>query len=560
MGLTTAMYTGLSGMSVNQTRIDTIGHNIANVNTTAFKSSRALFQFQLSRLLTAGNSPSATTGGVNPTQIGLGAALGTIQRDMTPGSVETTGIATDVALQGGGFFVLERGDGQQVYTRDGSFSLDAENRLVSMDGHAVRGYAVDANFNIIPGVLSDLVIPVGTLSLARATENVVMDGDLSADGTISTQGSTDASQALVDGGGGQATAATALTDLRASAAPGTPLFASGNTITVSNLTRGGRVLPTRTFVVGTDGNTLGDFATWLQGVATIDTTAGVPGAPGVTIENGTLVIRGNAGEANAIGIDSNVIRSDNNGGTLPFTFTQTGAANGSGITSSFTVYDSLGNSVVVNATYALEALAPTGPVWRYYITAPDGGGTLQTIGTGTVTFDNNGNYVGASGNQFTLDRSGTGATSPLQITMDFAQINGLSTDVSNVIAASQDGYAAGTLANFGIGPDGTISGTFTNGLSRTLGQLAVASFTNDEGLVADVDNNYLTGPNSGNPLITSPGQSGTGQVMGGALELSNVDLSREFIGLITSSTAFQASSRVISTSSDLLDQLLLITR
>lgn len=560
MGLTTAMYTGLSGMNVNQTRIDVIGHNIANVNTTAFKGSRAMFQFQLSRMLSAGNSPNAVSGGVNPTQIGLGATVGAIQRDMTPGSVETTGIATDVALQGSGFFVLERGDGQQVYTRDGSFSLDADNRLVSMDGHAVRGYAVDANFQLIPGVLSDLIIPVGTLSLARATSNVVMDGDLSANGTVSTQGSTHATQALVDGGGSPATAGTALTDLRSASASGTPLFASGNTITVSNLTRGGRVLPTRTFVVGTDGNTLGDFATWLQGVAAIDTTAGVPGTPGVTVENGALVIRGNAGEANTLGIDSNVFRSDNNGGSLPFAVTQTGAANGSGITSSFTVYDSLGNAVVVNATYALETLAPTGPVWRYYITAPDGGGTLETIGTGTVTFDNNGNYVSAAGNQFTLDRSGTGATSPLPFTIDFAQVNGLSTDVSNVIAASQDGYPAGVLNNFGIGPDGTITGTFTNGLSRTLGQLAVASFVNEEGLVADVDNNYLTGPNSGNPLITSPGLSGTGQVMAGALELSNVDLAREFIGLITSSTAFQASSRVISTSSDLLDQLLLITR
>ncbi|MBI5863251.1 MAG: flagellar hook-basal body complex protein [Planctomycetes bacterium] len=560
MGLTTAMYTGLSGMNVNQTRIDTIGHNIANVNTTAFKSSRTLFQFQLSRILSGGSAPSETTGGTNPTQVGLGAVVGSTQRDMTPGSVETTGINSDVAIQGAGMFVLQRADGRQVYTRDGAFSLDANNRLVSMDGHAVRGFAVDSNFNVVPGVLSDLTIPVGTLSIAHATQNVTLDGDLSAGGTIATQGSTHATQTLVDGGGGLAAAGTALSDLRDGAIPGTTLFAAGNTITVSNLTRGGRVLPPRSFVIGTDGSTLGDFATWLQSAAGIDMTAGVPGTPGVTIENGQLVIRGNAGEANALGIDANVVRSDNGGGSLPFTFTQTAEANGSGVYTSFTAYDSLGNAVVANASYALEALTATGPVWRYYLTAPDGAGVLQAIGTGTVSFDNNGNYVSATGNQFNLDRSGTGATSPLQITLDFSQINGLSTELSNVIAASQDGYPPGTLANFGIGVDGTVSGTFTNGQSRTLGQLAVAVFSNDEGLIADTDNNYLNGPNSGEPVITTPGLTGAGQMMGGALELSNVDLSREFIGLITSSTAFQAASRVISTSSDMLDQLLLITR
>ncbi len=560
MGLTTAMYTGLSGMSVNQTRIDTIGHNIANVNTTAFKSSRTLFQFQLSRMLSAGNAPSETTGGTNPTQVGLGAVVGATQRDMSAGSVESTGIASDVAIQGSGFFVLNRPDGQQVYTRDGAFSVDRNSQLVSADGNRVLGYAVDSNFEVVPGVLSPLTIPIGLQTLAKATENVQLDGDLSAGGTVATQGSTHLSQALVDGGGGQAAAGTALTDLRSATDPGTVLFAAGNTITISNLTRGGRAIPDRTFVVGTDGNTLGDFATWLQGVANIDTTAGIPGTPGVAVENGQLVIRGNAGEFNALGITANVVRSDNNGGALPFAFTETQAANGSGISTSFTVYDSLGNPVVMNATFALESLGATGPVWRYYVSAPDGAGTLQTLGTGTVSFDNNGNYLGVAGNQFTLDRTGTGATSPQQVTLDFSRINGLSTAESDVISPFQDGYQAGTLNNYGIGPDGTITGTFSNGLSRTLGQIAVAVFANDTGLVADKDNNYLTGPNSGDPVITTAGLSGSGQLLSGALELSNVDLSREFIGLITSSTAFQASSRVISTSSDMLDQLLLIAR
>lgn len=558
MGLTTAMYTGLSGMNVNQTRIDTIGNNIANVNTTAFKSSRTLFQSQLSRLLSAGNGPSATSGGVNPTQIGLGAVVAATQRDMTAGSVETTGLNSDAAIQGGGFFIVQRPNGQQVYTRDGSFAVDTDNRLVTTDGFAVRGYGVDANFNVIPGVLTDITIPRGSLTLAKATQTVTMDGDLSAGGTVATQGSTTASQALVDGGGGAASAGTALTDLRAASVPGTTLFAAGDSLTVSGMTRGGSVLPDRTFVVGTDGSTLGDFATWLQGAALIDTSAGVPGTPGVAVENGQLVIRSNAGESNAIALNANTVRNTT-GSTLPFNFTETAAATGSGVASAFTIYDSLGNPVNVSATYALESLAATGPVWRYYLSAPNGAGALQTIGTGTVTFDNNGNFVSASGNQFNLDRSGTGATSPQQITLDFGAVNGLSTLTSGVVS-TQDGYPTGTLVDFGIGQDGTINGTFSNGLNRPLGQIALASFSNPLGLVADSDNVYTEGPNSGPPIVTAPGMGSAGQLLGGALELSNVDLSREFIGLITSSAAFQASSRVISTSSDMLDQLLLIAR
>ena len=108
MGLTSALYTGLSGLNANQLRIDTIGNNIANVNTTAYKSTRATFQSQFAHTLSFGTPPSDTSGGVNPMQIGLGAALGSIQRNFTPGSLETTGIASDLAIEGGGFFVLRR--------------------------------------------------------------------------------------------------------------------------------------------------------------------------------------------------------------------------------------------------------------------------------------------------------------------------------------------------------------------------------------------------------------------------------------------------------------------
>lgn len=559
MGLTSALYTGLSGLNANQLRIDTIGNNISNVNTTGYKATRAMFQTQFSQTVSRGSPPSDVSGGTDPFQIGLGTTVGAIQRNFTAGSIETTGVASDVAMEGQGFFVVKRNGTQQAYTRDGSFSVNARNQLVTLDGDVVQGFGVDQNFQVIPGVLSDMNVNLGSTTLARTTQNAALDGDLSANGTVATQGSTNVSQALVNGGNAPADANTNLTDLRSATASGVPLFAAGSTITVSRVTKGDRELPSETFVVGTTGNTLGDFANWLNGTLGINTSAGQPGSPGVTVENGTLVIHGNVGEQNDIAITTNDFASDNTAAPLPFTFTKSGSANGSGVYTGFTVYDSLGTPVTVNMTMVLDSTPATGPVWRWFAESPDNG-TNRVVGSGTISFDNEGNFLSADGNKITIDRTGNGAATPVDVTLDFSSLNGLSTQASNVLLANQDGFAPGTLTGYAIGNDGTITGTFSNGLSRTLGQLAVAVFQNPEGLVAEADNLFLSGPNSGEPAITTAGVGGAGRVLGGALELSNVDLSREFIGLITSSTGFQAASRVISVTSDLLNQLLLVAR
>ena len=123
----------------------------------------------------------------------------------------------------------------------------------------------------------------------------------------------------------------------------------------------------------------------------------------------------------------------------------------------------------------------------------------------------------------------------------------------------QDGSAIGTLSAFSIGEDGIISGSFTNGLSRTIGQIPLAKFANAPGLVDAGNNLFRIGPNSGTALITKPLQFGTGRLLGGALELSNVDLSQEFINMILTSTGYSASARVITVTDELIDQLIQIT-
>lgn len=560
MGLSSAVYTGLSGLNANQSRIDTIGNNIANVNTTAFKGSRTLFQTQFYETLSAGSSPSPQTGGVNPMQYGRGVVVATTQQNFNSGALQTTGIPSDLALEGEGFFVVESADGEQRFTRDGAFSLNADNDLVSVDGNYLLGYGVDGDGNVDETALQRINVPLGTQSIARSTTEVAVRGDLSALSEISLLSSETTTQAFVDGGANEATATTALTDLRNQSAAGTTLFGDGEVITIQGVSKGDRELPAAEFVVGTDGNTLGDLANWMQTQFGIQNLPDAPGIGGVVVENGALVVRSNAGEQNSLTLENLDFRTTNLTQPQPFAFTQLADANGGSTLTGFTVYDSLGTPVNVQVTFALEEKTNAGPTWRYFVESPDTGNGSRAIGSGLVSFDNEGNVTSVTGNQVSLDRTNSGAQTPMSFSLSFDGVHGLSTNASGVILESQDGYPPGELTGYGVDIDGTLEGTYSNGLSQTIGRIPLATVPNPEGMIAESDNLFAIGPNSGPLTIATAGEFGTGLIRGGALELSNVELGEQFIGLVTASTGFQASSRVISVSSDMLNQLLLIVR
>src|SRR3954451_10177028 len=170
MALTSTLFTGLSGLNVNQTKLNVVGNNIANANTVAFKASRALFKSQFYVTDQSGSPPSDDFGGENPSQRGLGAVVAAIQKDFSPGSIEPTGKSTDLAIDGDGFFIVQGKD--QHYTRDGSFVLNQNNELVSSSGLFVQGFAVDDNAQVIGGQLRNIQIPLSELTQAKATENV----------------------------------------------------------------------------------------------------------------------------------------------------------------------------------------------------------------------------------------------------------------------------------------------------------------------------------------------------------------------------------------------------
>ena len=570
MGLTTALFTGLTGLNANAQSITIAGNNISNVNTTAFKASRPDFETQITQNLRTGSGPTDSLGGTNPIQIGLGTRLAGITRDFSDGSLQLTGRNTDLAVEGTGFFIVD--DGESVkYTRDGAFSRDRENNLVTNDGFIVQGYAVDDDFNVIDGVLTDINLPIGGITLAEATESVNLQGNLNAAGDIAKKGSIHLSGALYSDNVATtpATGADLLTNLFD--AEGNQLFTDGDILTIAGITKGGATMPKTTFEVGAAnttessafGETLDSFISLLQDVVGIDTDVN----GGVSINaDGQINIEGNIGTDNGLDITpANIVLNQGDENLLPFTFEEVQEADGESVRTSFFAFDSLGSQMVLDVTMVLEEKTNAGTSWRYYAQSNDDSDIDRTLGNGMLNFDTDGQLINVSNDTFTIDRENTGAFSPQSIRLSFDQsedggtrstgVSALAQD-SQVSAVSQDGFAVGTLADFSIGTDGTIVGLFTNSQQRTLGQVVIATFSNPDGLIEQASNVFAPSAASGNPAVLAAGTGGSGTIVNQALELSNVDLSNEFISLINASTGFSANSRVLSTSDRLLQDLL----
>ncbi len=572
MGLTTSLYTGLTGLAANSQTIDVTGNNIANVNTTAFKGSRVTFETAIAQTPRAGSAPNGTFGGTNPAQIGLGTRLGAITADFSNGALSATGVATDMAVEGDGFFIIEN-QGTQRFTRNGNFSLDRDFNLTTAGGGKVQGFGVDEDNQIIDGVLGDVSIPIGVTTIAAPTTEVKFSGNLNAGGDIATQGSITTFETFYTDGAATtpATGATALASLFQ--ADGTQPFTAGDVITISGATRGGATIPDRSFEInaaatpGVDaddfGTTLQDFADFLDEIFGLDATATVPA--GTAITGGALALTGNVGTANDINFDdTNLILNQGASPTTPITLSTTREANGESTLTTFSAFDSLGNPLTVNLVTVLANKDVNGTQWEFYATAEDDTDLDTYLGTGQASFDNEGQLISTENNGLTLNRDGTGAENPLQIDIAFTDpygsVTALVDQTTELRTLSQDGYPIGSLEDFDISLDGVITGSFTNGLRRTLGKIPVATFANNNGLRDLGGSLWEAGNNSGDPAIVTAGTAGGGSIVARALELSNVELSDEFVNLITASTGFSASSRVITTSDDLIQELLSLVR
>jgi flagellar hook protein FlgE len=586
MASTTSLFTGLSGLVANSRRLDVIGNNISNVNTTAYKSTRMAFAPSFSRTFSLGSAPGTTSGGTNPAQIGLGVTVASTQRNFNNGPIGGTGVTTDIAIEGDGFFIMDVA-GTQHFTRAGNFLRNPNNDLVSQSGAKVLGFAVNEQFNIEDGNLVPISIPVGTLTLAEATRNVTFNGNLNAAGSVATAGSvftgaamfTDAALTV------PVTAATNLTTTAVYVSDGLggstlafdPLV-NPKVVTMSGVEKGGKTIAPRSFSFSAtpnvnaqdNGVTMGDFLTFVEDVlglnnSNVGLNSNLNG--GVSLNaGGQMVIQGNEGSVQELGPESIefTVAGAGAGSSTPITLNRSSFANGESVRTSFIVYDSLGTPVSVDITLVLQSTTSSGgTTWQMIAESDDSDQLSRIVGMSELTFDSDGSLLAASSQSLSLVRD-NGADSPLTITMDFNSdayaVSSLSDAASNLAMVSQDGSPIGTLSNFSIAEDGRIAGSFTNGLTRTIGQVAIAKFTNPEGLVDAGDNLYRSGPNSGAAFITRPREFGTGRLVGSALEQSNVDLSQEFINMILASTGYSAASRVITTTDELITQLLALGR
>lgn len=593
MASTSALYTGLSGLLSNQNRLNVIGNNIANVNTTAFKSTRMLFESMFSRTQSLGTGPNGRIGGINPRQVGNGSTVAGTQRNFSNGALTATGMATDMAIEGDGFFITQL-NGERLFTRDGSFLTNENNQLVTSGGAFVMGYGVDDNYQIEFGEMEPIVIPLGQMTVAEATENIYFNGNLNASGELPVTGSIHNTAPFYS----ESTGNQVMTGLEDLTQVGVNLYRNTGdteygiaieggamaTITIDNIEKGGQDIGSFSFTFCTAaeaaandieyfGSNMADFVAALDqflGLDNSDVSGQDLGGNILLNSNGSILIFGNEGTAQGLNITTSDISVSYMGTPVetppanPFVITQSAEATGESVRTSFVAYDSLGTAVSIDVTMVLqETIDGQGSIWEFVAESSDNHSLDRIVGLGTLQFDNEGNLVSSSNSTIEIVRT-NGAVNPMSLTLDFSYgsdgVTAYADSASTLSVTGQDGSGIGDLVSFAVGQDGLITGAFTNGMTRTLGQLALARFNNPGGLEDVGSGNYRVGANSGEPMYTTATSLGSGRIIGGALELSNVDLSQEFIDMILASTGYSASSRVISTTDELMDQLLLLGR
>jgi flagellar hook protein FlgE len=345
--------------------------------------------------------------------------------------------------------------------------------------------------------------------------------------------------------------------------------------------KGGRALATKEFEITTTTTVLDliDFMEESMGIQSVtdDPLNPIPDGdpdPSVTLNpggsvtpDGRIQMVGNNGVDNAIDIRLSSMQFLASGSTVPDTinlpFGSVQQAVGESAVADFLVYDTLGIPLAVRLTAVLESRDSTSTTYRWFADSPDNGpasGVDIAVGTGLLTFDGEGNFISATNTGVSIERRQVSSASPLEFELDFSQLSGLQTDNSSLAVSRQDGSAAGTLTSFIMGEDGVIRGVFSNGITRDLGHVRLARFSNPNGLEQKGENLFAAAANSGLPITGSPGEQGIGTIVAGAVELSNTDIGGNLIDLILASTMYRANTRVITTAQQMFDELLALRR
>lgn len=339
--------------------------------------------------------------------------------------------------------------------------------------------------------------------------------------------------------------------------------------------KGGReVNPPKEFAI-TSLSTVLDLITFMEesfGIQGSTTANGIPIdvtglSPGGSLIDGRIRLVANNGVGNRIDISTAdfTLFADSGAITQPnLNFRSTQSAVGESATADFLVYDSLGIPLNVRITAVLEGRDASSTTYRWFADSLDNDpilGVQTAVGTGVITFDGRGNLIPGNAATVSIQRANLPSDKPLVFELDFSNVSGLADPRgSSMQVTRQDGQPPGKLTNYIVAEDGVIRGVFDNGFERDLGQVRLVRFANNAGLEARGQNLYAASVNSGLPVEGNPGQQGIGQIIRGAIELSNTDIGKNLIDLILASTQYRGNARVITAAQQLLDELLNLRR
>ena len=504
-----SMFSGVAGLKTHQVKMDVIGNNIANVNTTSYKSQSIVFSDLLYQNSQRASGASANVGGTNARQIGLGAKSGAINTAITSqGATQTTNNPFDIMITGDSFFVVNDGTGNQ-FTRDGSFYLDGQGNLcMQSTGYYVQGWTAIEDPAAVGGYSVNQNAGIGMLQV-MSDENSQYGAEATTAGTFT--GNIDANDTNVT------------SDL-------------GKIVTMEFYDNRGYLYTAKfniqTVKDGAGNNQTGQYTLSLTDV--ID-----------SVTNESIV--GDGENINQYFTMHYLSEPDPNGNR-----TSAGPAQ--------VAQDSQGNDwQQVHLTYS-----PQNGSWGGVVYTGNGQGTATTNLFDHIRLvPHNGNDFNGTANPTKgLKADGTMGTESFDvIDFDLSTTTNVNTNESSTIRASKGdlqkngtGRMVGEMNGISVEKNGRITATYTNGQSKLIGQIATAQFANASGLEKTGDNLYSATMNSGDPIIQDITTDG-GYMNTGVLEMSNVDLSSEFTEMITTQRGFQANSRIITVSDTMLEEL-----
>lgn len=552
-----SLLTGISGLRGHQKMLEVVGNNLANLNTTAYKTSRTLFSdlmYEVQR--GTSSSSSGLLGSVNSVQIGTGSRLSQVDLNFAQGNLESTGNDLDLAMDGGGFFVASSGE-RTFFTRAGAFSLDESGYLSDPStGFLVRRFGPTGEPNgDLPAFQTPgddrVYVPKGVSIPGQVSTQMEIKGNLSSTSTGPVAQEVMTSTPLLSGGS-PATLATMLSDLDTN----TVNYIAGDKILISGRRTDGSN-PTVTELVLTPTSTVGDLVAALNSsfagsTVTVDGLGNIVGTADAT---GPSFLSMSFSDG-----PTNTGRSDFEEHEMILTRTGKDADT---VFQSVEVFDESGAGHTIGLTMTKQA----DQSWTLVASVSPTEGTILDSLVEGISFQPDGSFAQVTGSgvgdtNITVQFRGQPASQTINLRFGTpAQFDGLTAlGQASRLQLTPDGFPPGELAEVQIDTDGKVFGLASNGLKIPLAQLAIASFRNPDGLVAIGNNYYTSSLASGNPDIGTALSGSRGALRAGQLEGSNVDLALEFTRLIIAQRGFSANARTITVTDEILQELTSIIR